>query len=745
MKSHLQLRIVILACVVCAGSYLQSQTKLPAMKKNTMKIQQMTHQPHVKKSLNSGLPANLNDRLKSYMAETLPSKTKAEKMPGSSISTASPLTSTAQTKSTLNFRGEGSTLDSTYRYQFYFHESHPTEKIFYSYDDQDRKVSEEHRFFFLPWEKDRRNIYHYDEDGKLTAEVIQQWANVWIDYQQLIYTYDENGRITETITQISYSFPTNWNNQFKVENIYNGDFEQPDTVKYYQMAIGWFLTDIDVFELNDLGQPLKKSKYYLEWNSGDFIGYEREIYIYNMVSQLSETITQGICYWIPGYWYDQSKTVSEYNPDGSLAKELNYFPSGNYVPSWNLVGQTVFSYDDNGNLTAEKIQSIEFGGTFTWQEGYRDHIEYNSNGDIARYLYETKDMNLNDWFLSGTIEYNYNDLQLLEEEIHFIKSCFDTLMEIYKYSKVYNGNQQLAEDYYHDWNFETNAWADPNWRTTFEYNDEGLVSVEYFQSKPINTPDWIIITRTSYSYNGEGLPSEVLQQYWNDFEQMWINSSRTIYEYNALGQLEIVRLQFWNFPQNQWEDTSKENYTYNEDGLLSERIEEYIQNGIWFNNSKSDFTYNDQGQEVGKLISLWDSAENNWMQSWKYSTVYDPQTNMVLYYLTEFYGGTETTWVDSETFLHFWNQESTGVEQPDIQSLDCLFTNPYKPGSLIFCEKMTNEKSGTLLLYDMLGRLRIQKQFSGSTLIDASLEPGSYVLFIESGNNEILRRTLIIQ
>jgi hypothetical protein len=373
-------------------------------------------------------------------------------------------------------------------------------------------------------------------------------------------------------------------------------------------------------------------------------------------------------------------------------------------------------------------------------------LEYGSNGKIAKVVVENRDDALDNWFQFDVTEFSYNNLGLLEEEVQKSKACFQTIQPRYKYSKAYNASMQLVEDNYHDWNFATGTWADANFRTTFEYNGMGQLQTEYYETKPLNSPAWEVAHRTTHTYNSDGTIGQSILQFPVGFGDQWYNGERKVYTYNGSGLLTELLTQSWFQPLNLWDDVIKIVFTYNDAGLLMESTESYKGfTGEWLYAAKRNFSYNGQGQIVEEWVSYWNPDNETWLWNQRYTTVYNPLSGNPETVLTEYYEGSEMVLNTYGVNQHFWSGEPTATISPEAQMLECRLSNPYKMGSPITCESLTNGNPGHLALYDMLGRLRVQKTFNGATELDGKMAPGCYLLMVQSENGETFRQKIIVK
>ncbi len=691
----------------------------------------------------------------------------------------------------VHFRGESMRLDSTYQYDGDPAVLEvPDSKIYYEYDENDRLTGQLTKLKFGQYYLDfTRNLYSYDEKGNLTADDLQFWNNAWEPRQSTQFVYDENGRLIQKTMTFALS---PWQDETH-ELVYTGTISQPDTIYILRKADGvnMSLHQMEVFELNALGQPVMKSTFFKFYN-GDIVNFQRTLYQYDGNARLSQELLQFLCYETLDNWAGHHKTNFTYDAGGNLLETLEYNWS-NLDLDWHANVFTHNSYDADGNLLSQTIQRSQAQGEKSWVARQYGTQSFSWQGNLLQHLNFQWDGSNNQWKIQDETAYAYNDDGLLAEKTLQISQCAESLYNSAKHTFGYDETGRVNDSKVYSWDFDLNVWKTESMvLSDFEYDANGNIVEETVQnwvagnwsySHTLKTYDeagkltetilefgspgnWQPGHRFTYDYYPNGKIKEEAGHYYTaggwlknarttfvyyenghlqseTYEYLsgnnWVNVVRWLYAHDESGQLTEEVQQ--NFQNNAWKNNTRLNYTYDANGHLTEFSTAYFSNENWVNSTRITHAYNGLGLETSSTDYWWNFNTESWSPSLRVNTIYDKATLQPVEFLTENFEHTNFAWDINQHRENFWNALTPAFSNAQ-NSLDCFMSNPYVTGSSIVCDGLTR---GKLSVYDVLGRLRLEQSFSGQTAIHQRLEAGSYFFVIRRENGETARRKILVR
>ena len=295
-----------------------------------------------------------------------------------------------------------------------------------------------------------------------------------------------------------------------------------------------------------------------------------------------------------------------------------------------------------------------------------------------------------------------------------------------------------------------------------------------------------------YSYNKSGSMIADTQFFWYTKKNIWARESLTLWNKNGLNLDSINTIQSWDGVK--WTNMSRDEYFYDSLKTLCKTVHQEGSDTIW-TNEFSDSTKNDSS---GWTIyeDEWDQASSQWIirvqdryigtkssychneYIWDsskkaYSTLIDVPDVCVLYdskgHVVS--AGSDNRWGDINYFQSDWTYDSVGrltfyrdfdnydlneytyfyypmytsIEKQNYHNkfLFHLYPNP-SPGN--YTLSFPGSFSGDLMVYDMLGNLKLQEYISGQDKVSFDLnEPaGMYFLWvIEKNTDNIYTEKLI--
>ena len=122
--------------------------------------------------------------------------------------------------------------------------------------------------------------------------------------------------------------------------------------------------------------------------------------------------------------------------------------------------------------------------------------------------------------------------------------------------------------------------------------------------------EWLEMARASFTYE-DGMLSESVSQWFEDGE--WVNVEKAVYNYNG----DTWTILYWDWNGTTW--SSNELYTYNKTEENIELLIQYMQGGAWQNDEQQFFTLDFDEHVTSILVQEWQN--NAWVNGER--TTYD--------------------------------------------------------------------------------------------------------------------------
>ncbi len=695
----------------------------------------------------------------------------------------------------LHFRGDDTTLDSSYQYLSTPSAlDMPDAKIYYLYDEDGRLTEMKKQIraddVFQNFELTE---YAYDMDGHLTDVAYHFWNDDWHLRKATLYTYDENGRLQQQTTENPNS---PWQDE-SLDFVYAGSFNQPDTILVLRKVNGvnYELHQLKAFELNGHGLPVVKTVF-LKFYTGEMVAVERMLFQYDNNLNLLEELTQFRCYESLGDWADHLKTSYVYNASGSLFTATTY----SWLASESIWRETFFlvnDYNTDNNLLSQTHHRRAPEGDKSWIERRYETRSYDAAGKLMKEQYHQWDATGNSWKVTEQTNYGYNNQNQLQERITMISECADELYNSFKTTYSYDDMGTANDLKEYEWDLDANSWQlqksvlrnlsyDGAGKVTEEviltwvagsssyshilyaYTETGLLAEQIHEyGSPGN---WQPGYKFTYTFNQSGQVIEEAGHYWTP--SGWVNNTKTTYHYSEQGFLLNETYEYLN--GSTWTGISRWKYDYYNNGLLMQETFQTFKNNAWVNNNRFNYEYDENGNNTDFTVAYfnissgswqystkatrdfdeqnletlynsywWNIQMNDWEANLRVHTTYDNSTQQPTERLTENFEFTNFVWAANLHTDHFWSGSITSSRDELASLLDCRLANPYSNGNLISCDGADGQIA-TLSVYDMLGRLRLEQTFTGQTTLNRPLEAGSYYFLIKNEQGEVYGRKVIL-
>lgn len=238
-----------------------------------------------------------------------------------------------------------------------------------------------------------------------------------------------------------------------------------------------------------------------------------------------------------------------YNYQDSLYDYYFYYNRNTTTESWDLLGKTDFSYDQNNvlynmrsyqwdNVNKEFVNS---GQTFYQYENYNpiQIVSQSWNGSM--------------WVNNDRDEYEYDANSNRTLAIDYEWNSVTNAWEYYsKYTYTYVNNK-VMEKVYQRWNSGTASW-DNDYRYIYAYDSNGNIITE--REDEWSGGVWEFYERNTYTYDGT-LLTQRLYEYWDAVGSTWINGNKNVYTYNSAGFETSYLYQTYNSGTSSWVNSQR--------------------------------------------------------------------------------------------------------------------------------------------------------------------------------------------
>ncbi|WP_375437070.1 T9SS type A sorting domain-containing protein [uncultured Hymenobacter sp.] len=295
-----------------------------------------------------------------------------------------------------------------------------------------------------------------------------------------------------------------------------------------------------------------------------------------------------------------------------------------------------------------------------------------NNGTVSVYTYDVKG----------------NPTQIIETDSA-------TSVPLHKEILSYNGQNQVTEHVYQQWNgtayvndnreqvtydaqgyetlyyyqvWENNAWTiDTGYRTTTTYNPAGVLISQVYENYNVDSNTWEQDGRQTFTVNASNQWTDIVNEAWRN--GAYINEYRirniTWYDWAKL-QPSYLEEQEWNRPTSTWGEDSRSTFTFQPNGSYILIAEDLVAPNTWVNAFRSTNTFDNFGNETLYQDEEW--VTNTWVTEYGYRYLFSyTATNQVRRAVEQDYSTTTNRYenysVDTYgNFLTLSNRKATGLE-----------------------------------------------------------------------------------
>jgi hypothetical protein len=475
--------------------------------------------------------------------------------------------------------------------------------------------------------------------------------------------------------------------------------------------------------------------------------------------------------WIQGTaWQLNQREFLTYNGSGSLVQDLYLILSQNQV--WENYNRYLTVYGTSGTIVSSTGQTWN-SGTGLWIDFMHSHYDIFVRLDTS--WYKQFDHNTNSFVYGSRNLYAYNSSnQMTEILMQNLDVQSNTWVNNARISNTYNSSGFQTVQLTEVWDPGPGSWVN-NQKYEYTYDPGNYLTGYLFSVWNTTSNQWIFNTEAVYTNSASGLPVLKLYRTWDPSASSWKNSEQITIQYNSAFQVTDELDQLWNTGTSQWIDNWKSQYAYYQNNFQKTKYQWHWNSAasIWTDTyyslndslgsplvfySKSfdpvtfeytfgdryDYSYNTQHNCTDYVHSSLNLSTGNWVPAGRRLFTYDPNGNNTeqLDQLWDTIAGTYVNFYLIENFF----SPVTGTTESLPPPVLCLFENPVRKGTPVYCRAIKGSESCTLDLYSLQGQpicstvIRAGMPF----IIPAYISSGTYILRLIQGIHPITSGKIVV-
>ena len=335
---------------------------------------------------------------------------------------------------------------------------------------------------------------------------------------------------------------------------------------------------------------------------------------------------------------------------------------------------------------------------------------------------------------------------------------------------VYDGQNNLIEQTEQRWDTLANDWKNYK-RTQNTPNPNGDYTLVLNQQW--SNGSWQNIDKVISTFNANGHIETLSQELWDAGMNSWQKNFRIVYATNAGGQFLQTKFQLWNPGTSDFYDISRTTYTYSGTPALESENRTEIYNSVssqWEKSSRSVKNYDTSGNLTEVIVQLWNTIDSDWLNQnrtlqnfntdnqvtlrteliwngtqwvnyFQTNNIYDANANLARFEVSQWQ---VNLWKLLNSCDFYWRFHHV-VAVEETQEGFCKIPNPYKPGTVVFCENLPAGKASQLAIYDMTGKLVCLEKLENQQInISKPLPAGMYILSLRGETGVFFTQKILI-
>jgi hypothetical protein len=353
------------------------------------------------------------------------------------------------------------------------------------------------------------------------------------------------------------------------------------------------------------------------------------------------------------------------------------------LPADELSQKRYFTYNDLGSTMSHSTIRLNTSNN-VW-ENYRK-LEYvrDANDIITVFTYFIADPNTLEWVAD------------------------------YRYDYTIDANGNRIQSVQSDWN-STTASFDDNLKWEYNFDTDNILIDRYISIWNANINDWGNFQYSTYTYDSDGKPLEEILQIW--LLNTYNNNSKRVYEYDLDQNLISITYHNWDAVFLIWVNNLKVDFIYVNDILVAEYTYSWLElpSGFdWANDKLTQFSYDGNGNKTEDRYSV--------------------------------YNFDNEIWEGNRRWVYNYSDLETSTQTLKNTSLTCYLQNPLRTGEMINCQDLDWNKNYHLLLFNVSGKVLLEKSFQGDLEIElpSNLRNGMYFMNVLEEGRLVLKEKVVV-
>lgn len=300
-----------------------------------------------------------------------------------------------------------------------------------------------------------KDYYFYNNSGWCNERIVKDSVNGnWQNTVRYLYAYDANGNYTDIVSQNWAN--SNWRNNSRELKTYNTNEDLLTHYSYYwdTVASSWVVSGWQHdYTYNANNKKTQHIQAHIA--NGIPIDSTRSTFTYDANLNEATSLREGWSSTNP-VWNNIQKWLNVYDSNGHLDSTYNFIWNGTNL-SFDTSYLTLYTYDAQNNLT--EYLSQQRIGSFWWNM-YKQMYSFDANNNQTSYEYFYWDVMSNGWILNTQTQNSFNSLNLPSSSVSMsFNPQIGMLMNNYKSTYMYDGNDNLEFYIAENWDLNTASWV----------------------------------------------------------------------------------------------------------------------------------------------------------------------------------------------------------------------------------------------------------------------------------------------
>ncbi len=390
--------------------------------------------------------------------------------------------------------------------------------------------------------------------------------------------------------------------------------------------------------------------------------------------------------------------------DGKYHIEVQYWnvdtATGNYVLTYKML------------LTRDTLHRIVTTTSYSLSGSnlvptYKDSTIYDGSTETKLQVYSFRyDTTTSQWTKSSLTTYTYDNNNNLTEELsqvwdNLTSSWVNSWKEVHTYT---NGLETQIERL--QWNTSTSQWS-PSTKTTKAYDNNNNL-VEEIKYTADASGNYVPMEKQVWQYDNNNLKIAEARYQWSTAQNMWFNQDSTIHIYvNSMPARDTV----FKGDTTAWVYDRLNIYTIDSNNQLTGMLQKKWTAGQWIDNIKYTITY--ENYDINQVVYPEGNLEG----------INAPVSQLSIYLWMS------TSWQEIMSQTYYYSSYT----EWRLSNIQDVIVNKIKIYPNPAVDYITVDLQGTyhLSIYDLGGKLVLQRMADSSRIHISNLKPGIYILKIK--------------